>query len=313
MTRGWIWSDMLKRLLISLMSILLIVPSILAQQPRRKLDTTTFIVLGEGLSAGVCNFTLSSAGQHHSFPALMAQQMGALFPQPVIQPPGIANVMGFSKLPVRLPGALQTTVRRPFPPYLFVFNLSVPGLTTADAVTRRPVAPLIQAGDSKQTVLNFLLGFPQLIVEDDVPLWTQLEYARQMRPTFALVELGFAEALDAAVHGDLSRFPDLGAFRSNYEQIVTTLRSTYAEVLVTTVPDPLDTAYFNSPIGTAELTAVPPTWFSDSMVCGWKTGSRYRGWSRSGINSWNDAPGRCRPVRTSTRPRPTRFALRWRP
>lgn len=248
---------MLKRLLIFVMGILLTGAAMLAQQPHRRLDTTTFVVLGDGLAAGVSNFSLSDVGQRNSFPALMARQMGALFPQPKIQAPGIGNVMGFSRLPVRLPAALQTTVRRPFPPYLFVFNLSVPGLTTADAVTRRPVAPLIQPSDTKQTVINLLLGFPQLIVQDDVPLWTQLEYAQQMHPTFALVELGFSEVLDAAVHGDLSRLPDLSSFRSNYEQIIATLQSTYAEVLVTTVPDPLDTAYFSSPVYAAELTRVP--------------------------------------------------------
>ncbi|MEJ2081594.1 MAG: hypothetical protein P8Y94_05325, partial [Acidobacteriota bacterium] len=206
---------MLRRTLTSVMGILLISPAMLAQQPQKGLDTTTFVVMGEGLAAGVCDFSLSDVGQRSSFPALMARQMGALFPQPKIQPPGIGNVMGFSRLPVRLPAALQTTVRRPFP------------------------------------------RFPQLIVHDKVPLWTQLEYAQQMRPTFALVELGFSEVLDAAVHGDLSRLPDIDSFRSSYEQIVATLRSTYADVLVTTVPDPLDTAYFNSPIWAAQLTRVP--------------------------------------------------------
>ncbi|MFZ0429746.1 MAG: hypothetical protein WAO20_16640 [Acidobacteriota bacterium] len=229
----------------------------LVAQTSRRLDTTTFIVMGEGLAAGVYNFSLSNAGQQHSFPSLVAQQMGALFPQPVIQPPGIGNVMGFADLPVRLPAALQTTVRRPFPPYLFVFNLSIPGLTAADAVTRRPVSPLIQAGDTKQTVVNFILGFPQLILEDPVPLWTQLEYAEAMHPTFAIVELGYSEVLDAAVHGDLSRLPDPGAFRANFEQIVSGLRSTYADVLVMTVPDPIDSGYFNSPVWAAELTRVP--------------------------------------------------------
>lgn len=248
---------MQKRLLILLAMILVVGPFGLAQQSQQRLDTTTFVVMGEGLAAGVTNFSLSDVGQKHAFPALMAKQMGAMFPQPVIQAPGIGNVMGFSDLPVRLPAALQTTVRRPFPPFLFVFNLSVPGLTVADAATRRPVAPLIQPGDPKQTVVNFVLGYPQLIVEDDVPLWTQLEYASKMRPTFALVELGFSEVLDAAVHGDLSRLPDLSSFRSDYEQIVSELRSTYAEVLVTTVPDPLDTAYFSHPVTVADLTRVP--------------------------------------------------------
>jgi hypothetical protein len=223
-----------------------------------RLDTTTLVVLGEGLGAGVNNFSLSETGQESSFGALAARQIGTIFPQPIFQGPGIGNVVGFQELPLRLPAALQTTVRKRFPPTLFVFNLSVPGLRVADAATRRPTLPLIHQGDSQQTLINFILGFPQLILEDDVPLWSQLEYAAAMRPTFAVVELGYSEVLEAAVTGDLSRLPDPAAFRASYDQIVSTLRGGFAQVVVQTIPDPLDTAYFSDPLYAAQLLRVPP-------------------------------------------------------
>ena len=47
-----------------------------------RLNTTTFIVLGEGLAAGMGDFTLSDETQIDSFPAQMARQMRAEFPQP---------------------------------------------------------------------------------------------------------------------------------------------------------------------------------------------------------------------------------------
>src|SRR5207249_10422151 len=158
---------------------------------QKKLDVTTFVVLGEGLAAGMADFSLRDVYQDKSFPAQMARQMKTIFPQPLIQSPGIGNVPGFPSLPVRVPTTLQTTVRTPFPPYLFVFNLSVPGFRVADSINRRPSPPLVQDRDAVQTSTNLILGFPALILGKGKPLWTQLEYARQMNPTIALVELGY--------------------------------------------------------------------------------------------------------------------------
>ena len=137
-------------------------------------------------------------------------------------------------------------MRRPFPPSLFVFNLSVPGLKLADALNRRPALPLLQNHDSFQTLLNLILGFPSLILDQDVPLWTPLEYAVAMNPTLALIELGYYDAIDAAVSGDPARLAEVPAFRSNYSEVVRQLRATFADVIVTTIPDPTITAYFSS-------------------------------------------------------------------
>jgi hypothetical protein len=223
------------------------------QQPAPALDTTSFVVVGEGLAAGMANYGLSETVQRGSFPALVAQQMKTAFAQPLIEAPGIGDVLGYSSLPLRVPTYPQTRVRifpsRPnvdiqdLKPSLFVFNLSVPGMRAADTVSRRPVAPLVQR-DTFQTSVNLILGFPQLILDKQVPLWTQLQYAEAMNPTVALVELGYFEALDAAISGDSRRVPDAAAFRTNYANVVRTLRALQAQVVVTTIPDPADTAYF---------------------------------------------------------------------
>jgi hypothetical protein len=75
-----------------------------------------------------------------------------------------------------------------------------------------------------------------------------------MFPTMALVELGYYEALDAAVNGDPSRMPDPKTFAANYSSVLAGLRGTQAEVIATTIPNPLDTAYFNSLTAAAALT-----------------------------------------------------------
>lgn len=234
-------------------------------QTRPGLDTTTFVVMGEGLAAGMANYGLSAVVQNYSFPAQVAAKMGTAFVQPLIQPPGIGDVVGYPAQEVKLQVYPQGSVRqfyKPEPdekvdsPPLFVMNLSVPGYTLTDSVSVKPVLPIAQR-NMKQTVVNLILGFPQLFIED-VPLWTQFEYAKALFPTVALVELGYYEALDAAVNADPARIPDPSGFGATYNTVVSGLRALQAQVIVTTIPNPLDTAYFSTPAVAADITASTP-------------------------------------------------------
>jgi hypothetical protein len=227
-------------------------------QAQTKLDTTQFIVVGEGLAAGMADFALRDVYQEKSFGAQMARQMKTLFPQPLIEGAGIGNAPGYTELPVRLPGILQGSARTPFPPYLFVFNLSIPGQRLADSLTRRPSSPLIQQRDTQQTMTNMILGFPALIVGKDKPLWTQAEYAVQMNPTFVIVELGYYDVLEPAVKDDPSLLPDVATFRTNLTTLLSRLKATNAEMLVMTIPDPFDTAFFTPLPGVTRLVGTPP-------------------------------------------------------
>jgi hypothetical protein len=225
-----------------------------AQQ--KKFDPTNFIVVGEGLAAGMADFSLKDIYQIKSFPAQIAVQMNTSFPQALFQGTGIGNAPGFPEMPVRVPGPGQDSVRSDFPPHLFVFNLSVPGFRIEDSLGRRPSAPIVRPDDMTQTTTNLILGYPQLILKDK-PLWTQYEYALQMNPTFAIVELGYFDILQAAVAGDLTQLPDTSAFSANYSKIVAGLKGTGATVMVTTVPDPTTTGYFTTIAGSTRLTGAP--------------------------------------------------------
>lgn len=225
-----------------------------AQQP--KFDPTNFIAVGEGLAAGMADYSLKDVYQLKSFPAQLALQLNTSFPQALFQGVGVGNAPGFPAMPVRVPGPGQNSVRSDFPPQLFVFNLAVPGHRVEDAVNRRPSAPIVRSDDMTQTVTNLILGYPALILKDK-PLWTQYEYALQMNPTFAIVELGYFDILQAAVAGDLTQLPDATAFAANYTKIVQGLAGTGATVIVMTVPDPTTTGYFTTVAGSTRLTGAP--------------------------------------------------------
>ena len=222
-----------------------------------RLKTDTFIVVGEGLAAGMGNFTLSEEAQKHSFPAYMAERMQAKFSQPLLQAPGLGNTVGFPQLPVRVPTYMQTTVLEQLglPP---VANLAVPGYTLADALHLRPTQPLVHRNDAKQTLSNLILGMPSFGSDKEAPGPTRLECAVEQSPTFTLVELGYYEVLEAAVKGAVELLPDIDAFQSHYTRLLTALETSGCEVLVMTIPDPMDTAHFSTVSMAAKITKVEP-------------------------------------------------------
>jgi hypothetical protein len=231
-----------------------------AADAQTRLDTTQFIVVGEGLAAGMADFALRDVYQKKSFPALMATQMGTAFPMPLFESPGLAGeIPGYATIPARVPGTLQGSVRTEFPPDLFVFNLSVPGMRLADSLSRRPLSPIIQSNNPQQTMLNMILGYPALIAGRNLPLWTQAEYAVKMNPTLILVELGYFEVLEAAAKDDPRLLPDVAAFRANYNTLLSRLRlPTQPAIVVMTIPDPFDTAFFTTVPNATKFVGTPP-------------------------------------------------------
>lgn len=206
-----------------------------------RLDGRRFVALGEGLAAGVVDFALAAEGQRASFPALLARQMGVAFPQVLLQAPGVGNLPGLPPQPVILPTGFQTTVAEPFPPPGTPANLSWPGLRLADVFEVRPRPPVIHRRDAAQTAANLILGLGALVRGEEGPLPTALEAALGHRPTFALVELGYHEALAAAL-GEGPALPSAGDFQAAYGRLLAALRGAGAEVLALTIPDPADTA-----------------------------------------------------------------------
>lgn len=221
-----------------------------AVAPAQTLDTTQFIVIGEGLAAGMADFSLRDIYQNASFPAVMAAQMKTAFPMPIIQSPGLSGgTPGFNTLPAGMPFTLQGSGRNDFPPQLFVFNLAVPGATVVDALNTRPASPVIQPANNKQTLTNLILGYPSLIIENNVPYWSQVEYANAMNPTLVVVELGYSEVLAAAATDDPSKLPNPATFASNYQTLLSRLKTlgpSAPQIVVMTIPDPFETAFFTS-------------------------------------------------------------------
>ena len=162
---------------------------------KRAFDPRSFAVLGEGLAAGAGHFSLSDDVQPWSFPALVARQIGTRFHLPLFEPPGLGNVH-HRQLPAIVPDLLQTSVRKDFPGSdQALNNFSIPGFTVHDALNSRPKSPLVHRDDAQQTLINFILGLPDL-TEAEGALPTQVEAVCAGQPTLILVALGFHDVLE---------------------------------------------------------------------------------------------------------------------
>src|SRR5438105_403127 len=205
-----------------------------------RLDLRCMVAIGGGLAAGSGEFALSEDSQRCSFVAQASAQMETPFLIPLLQAPGIYGAPGFPEQPVILPQLLQTTVVGEFPSRRRYNNVAVPGFELADCVHRRPVPPLVQRGDVRQTLANLILGLPTLTTEPRAARQTQLEYAVKMCPSLVVVEIGYSEALRLALRRDGDPVA-VEPWGSIYARIVAALRDIGAEVMVATVPDPTDT------------------------------------------------------------------------
>jgi hypothetical protein len=222
----------------------------LAATAAERLDPTLVVVAGGGISAGFANFRLTEVAQNQAWPIVAARQMGTYIAVPAMRESGQVGVVNaYQPLAGLLPRVAQSGERAlPFP--FFSLNLSVPFLRLSDALRTRPKVQwdgikLITAieGDIQTTLINAIIGGPFLTLQPPV-LLTQAEYAAALNPTLVFVQLGFEDVVEAAVRNDASRITSTASFSADYAEMLTRLRTTDATLVVMTVPDPTECAYF---------------------------------------------------------------------
>ena len=107
-----------------------------------------------------------------------------------------------------------------------------------------------------------MLGLPGLLRPGGGQLPTAVEYARFRRPTLTLIALGVYDVIDAAMKGDAAWIPDDVSFRMNYASALTPFGRVPGTIVVCTLPDPADTAFFTP------LAAAPRVLKADVDVLG---------------------------------------------
>ncbi|MEQ1830577.1 MAG: hypothetical protein ABL921_31785, partial [Pirellula sp.] len=184
-----------------------------------RLDVSTLVVVGEGLAAGVGDFSLSSELQAMSFPAQLARHLDTELKQPLFEAPGIDCSHTCRSSNLRFPDLKQTTVYMDYPPTSYG-NLSIPGFLVGDCLRLRPRPPLVHQDDVKQTLANMILDPHGLTMGIEKKFCTQLEAAIGRSPTTVILALGFRDVLEPALSGNNGRLPSIAEQRKDFASIL---------------------------------------------------------------------------------------------
>jgi len=210
------------------------------------------VVIGDDIAAGNGDFAWDEEMQRSSFPMLIAKQASVDFSQLLIEMPGIETARTQDSL-TSIPAPQQTTfMRGPRLPN----NLSIPGYRIEDSETRRPKSPLFDRDDPRQTLTNLILGDEEHSATDRG--LTQVEAAIAERPSLAIVELGYADALEALETRNIEHIGDTVKLGQSFTHIVQSLKGTGASIILCTIPDPSDTGYLASQETVAALSRSEP-------------------------------------------------------
>lgn len=180
--------------------------------------------IGNSITAGYQSGGINDSTQQRSYAVLVARQMNTQFVYPSLAGPGCPPPTKFvGRVPARDSTSTFCLLRNPALVRETLNNVAVPGATSAD-----PTAVTSRASNTLTTI--FLGGK------------TQVQKANDLRPTFVSVWIGNNDVLDAAAKGvaipdtgaaaapirsalNTQGITNLGTFRSNYRNLVNSLRT----------------------------------------------------------------------------------------
>lgn len=225
-------------------------------------DFTTYVAVGNSLTAGYMDGTVSRVGQSYSFPSILAQQFaavgGGVFTQPSFQDDvnnlgGISGIPGFNTRlvidasaggPEPIAGTSTVTLNAQATAYN---NMGVPGAKSFHLL-------VAGYGNPAGLAANPPMANPYFVRHATSPSATVLGDAMSLNPTFFTNWIGSNDVLLYAVAGGTGQTEGTGnnditplpVFEGAYNQIVTTLTSGGAKGVVATVPDITAIPYFTT-------------------------------------------------------------------
>ena len=191
-------------------------------------DFTTYVALGDSLTAGFSSGSLNRTYQVNSYPALIYRQATGKttgFEQPLVSEPGLPGILTLASLrPLSIVPSggsgqpLNLGLQRPYN------NMAVPGARLHDLLTKTQST---SANDITDLILR-KLGF------------TQLQQGLSLKPTFVTLWIGNNDALAAATSGiaipGVTLTP-VEQFQADYTAVVNAIASTNAKMALANIPD----------------------------------------------------------------------------
>ena len=189
---------------------------------------TTYVAMGDSLTAGFSSGSLIQKYQVNSYPALIYRQVfgsDSGFEQPLISAPGIPGILRLQGL---FPTVITATPGLGQPLNLNLprayNNIAVPGATLHDLLTKTQST---SANDITDVILRRQGA-------------TQLQEGLSLHPTFVTLWIGNNDALAAATSGIAIEGVTLtpaAQFDADYNTVVNAITATGAKMAVANIPD----------------------------------------------------------------------------
>jgi lysophospholipase L1-like esterase len=204
-----------------------------------------FVSIGNSLTMGEQSSSVYAAGQKYSFGNIIAKQVGTNYAQATFSDPGTGgrleiekfNIVNGSPVPVLYENPnIGTPTNLTYPaPYN---NLGIKSAFLYDVLYAR-------SATTCYTAVNF--GLPNPLFDAVLRgSGTQLELTIAQEPTLITLWIGNNDILGFATRGGLFPPTSVGNFQTWYTEILTTLHSTGAQIIIGGLPNGLLTPYFNT-------------------------------------------------------------------
>jgi lysophospholipase L1-like esterase len=189
-------------------------------------DFTSFVSIGNSLTAGYQSSSLYESAQMYSYGNLIANQVGTSYAQPLISDPGNAGRIEIKSLnPFTL--TYNTSAGSPKnTAYPKAYNnLGIPGIVLADVMNSTTSA----GSFSKSPFIDLVLR----------GLGTQFAQAKSLQPKFITLWIGNNDVLGYATSGGVkpSAPTDANTFAFLYSQLADSLAATGAKIVVGNIPE----------------------------------------------------------------------------
>jgi len=208
---------------------------VLAAVPAGAVDFTTYVALGDSLTAGYSQGGLVQTYQEYSYPKLLADQIGAtVFEMPLVSEPGLPPILMLQSL---VPVAIVPSSETPGMPlnaeYPYPYNnLGVPGASLYDLLFTTGNIYNLLAGNTDNVMHDLILRDGE---------HTALEQAIGLNPTFVTLWIGNNDILGAAVYAtpiEGVTMTPVANFEQMYQQALGALAQyTHADIVVINLPD----------------------------------------------------------------------------
>ncbi len=197
---------------------------------------TTFVSVGNSLTAGYQNGALYESSQENSFGNLIAKQVGTTYEQPLMSEPGISHdgrleVKSIEPFELTMNTKLGSPENLTYPKVYN--NIGIPGALLPD---------ILQATDAASSISGNNVFFDLILRGKG----TALQQALSLKPTFMTLWIGNNDILGYATSGGVLPHTPTAIFNALYTQLAGAIAQTGAKVLVANIPDVGSVPFFTT-------------------------------------------------------------------